>query len=76
MATTELRCKGEGQGDLYGVYDSESHTIEVRCKRRRHGARPGIIVIHTISLATGEPIKTREFKDPARVVRKENHGTR
>lgn len=76
MATTELRCKGEGQGDLYGVYDSESHTIEVRCKRRRHGARPGIIVIHTISLETGEPINTREFQDPARVVRKEDNGNR
>lgn len=72
----ELRCKGEGQGDLYGVYDSEAHTLEVRCKRRRHGAKPGIIVIHTISLATGETVKTREFKDPARVVRKEDHGTR
>jgi hypothetical protein len=76
MATTELRCKGQGEGDLYGIYDSESHTIEVRCKRRRHGAKPGIIVLHTISLANGQVIKTAEFKDPARVVRKENDVTR
>jgi len=76
MATTELRCKGQGEGDLYGIYDPESHTIEVRCKRRRHGAKPGIIVLHTIALATGQVIKTAEFKDPARVVRKEDNGTR
>jgi len=63
----ELRCKGVGEGDLYGIYDPESHTLEVRCKRRRHGARPGIIVLHTIALLTGQVTKTREFKDPAYV---------
>ena len=70
MATVELRCKGNAEGDLYGIYDPDTQTMEVRCKRRRHGARPGIIVLHTISLLTGQVEKTREFKDPA-YVRKE-----
>lgn len=56
----ELRC----EGNLYGVYDAEKHTLEVRCKRRAHGARPGIIVLHTISLETGKVVGDRKYKDP------------
>jgi len=67
----ELRC----EGNLYGIYDPETNTVEVRCKRRKHGARPGIIVLHTLSLTTGQVVKTGEFKDPA-IVGKENNGTR
>ena len=69
--TIELRCKGRGEGDLYGIYDPDAHTMEVRCKRRRHGARPSILILHTIDLTTGQVVKTVEFKDPANLVRKE-----
>jgi hypothetical protein len=57
----ELRC----EGNLYGIYDPETHTIETRCKRRKHGAIPGIIVLHKISLATGEVVDTKKYKDAA-----------
>jgi hypothetical protein len=56
----ELRC----EGNLYGVYDPEAHTLEVRCKRRAHGAYPGTIVLHTISLETGKVVDTHKYKDP------------
>lgn len=59
--TTELRCKG----NLYGIVSDDLKTIEVRCKRRACGAQPGIIVLHTLSLETGQELSTRRFKDPA-----------
>lgn len=59
--TTELRCGA----DLYGIYDPETHTLEVRCKRRAHGAEPGVIILHTLSLETGGVTKTLKVRDPA-----------
>ena len=44
-----LRCSN----DLYGIYDTDNMTIEVKCKRRRCGARPGVVVLHEISLKEG-----------------------
>lgn len=58
----DLRC----EGDLYGRYDPETHSVEVRCKRRKHGAQPGIIILHTISLDTGQVVETQKYRDPSR----------
>lgn len=59
--TTQLRCKA----NLYAVLSDDHKSIEVRCKRRACGAEPGVIVLHTLSLETGQVIDTRRFKDPA-----------
>lgn len=58
--TTELRC----DNNLYGVLSDDRSTLEVKCKRRRCGAKPGVIVLHTISLETGKVTHTKRFKDP------------
>ena len=68
----QLRC----DGDLYGVLSDDHLTLEVKCKRRRCGAGPGVIVLHVISLAEGQAgkvIQTRRFAEP---LRKENNGNR
>ena len=64
----ELRC----EGTLFGVLSDDRTTVEVKCKRRRCGAGPGKIVLHTISLETGEVVTTRRFKEPQ--IGKVHHG--
>lgn len=56
----ELRCNGT----LHGIVDDAVQTLEVKCKRRSCGAGPGIIVLHTISLTTGEVVDTKRFAEP------------
>lgn len=58
----ELRC----EGDLYGIISEDRETIEVKCKRRKCGHKPGLVVLHTLSLTTGQVIKTSIYKDPSR----------
>jgi len=57
---TELRCKGT----LFGVVSDDLKTIEVKCKRRKCGYAPGMVIIHTLSLETGEEINTQRFSEP------------
>lgn len=59
--TTQLRC----EGTLYGVISDDHKTIEVKCKRRKCGYAPGVVILHTLSLETGAVISTRRFKDPS-----------
>jgi hypothetical protein len=59
--TTELRC----DGTLYGVIADDGLTIEVKCKRRKCGYAPGIVILHTLSIATGQVVKTQKFKQPS-----------
>lgn len=56
----ELRCDGM----LYGILSDDGTTVEVKCKRRRCGAQPGIVVLHTIELANGKVIDTQRFSEP------------
>lgn len=58
--TTHLRC----EGNLYGILSDDHTELEVRCKRRKCGAGPGVIVLHTISLATGQVTQTKRFAEP------------
>lgn len=60
----ELRCNG----NMYGVLSDDHTTIEVKCKRRKCGYAPGIVILHTISLESGEEIHTEKFTEP--IVRK------
>jgi len=57
---TSLRC----DGTLYGVISDDRKSIEVKCKRRKCGYMSGVIVLHTLSLETGQVISTRRFKEP------------
>lgn len=59
--TTELRC----DGNLYGILSDDHKTLEVKCKRRKCGFAPGVVVLHTLSIETGKVITTRRFQDPA-----------
>ena len=66
-----LRCSH----DLYGIFDEEALTIEVKCKRRQCGAQPGVVVLHMISLREGQVgkvVSTKRFADPRRKVGKNN----
>lgn len=56
----QLRC----DGNLYGVLADDHQSLEVKCKRRSCGAAPGVIVLHTISLATGQVETTKRFREP------------
>jgi len=59
---TQLRCPN----NLYGVTsDDATGTVEVKCKRRGCGYAPGVIVLHTLSLQTGQVISTRRFREPS-----------
>jgi hypothetical protein len=59
--TTELRCAG----DLYGIASVDAKgTIEVKCHRRKCGSTPEVVVLHTLSLETGQVIETKRFKEP------------
>lgn len=66
----ELRCPNK----LHGIFDEESHTIEVKCGSRWCGAKPGVVVVHRFNLDTLE-MTTRKFKDPRQAPRSE-HGAR
>lgn len=62
----QLRCGGM----LHGVITDDHKHIEVKCKRRSCGAAPGVIVLHTLSLETGQVTSTRRFRDPRPLIRK------
>lgn len=59
--TTELRC----EGTLFGILSDDGKTIEVKCKRRKCGYAPGIVILHTLSLATGNVVETHKFRQPS-----------
>lgn len=56
----QLRC----DGTLFGIVSDDGNTIEVKCKRRHCGAAPGLVVLHTLSMHTGQVLNTQIYKDP------------
>lgn len=61
----ELRCPNSIKfGDL------DDGVIETKCRSRRCGAQPGVVVVHRFDAVTGAFLGTRKFKDP--VQQKEN----
>ncbi len=54
----ELRCSNK---ILHGVLEP-GVAIEVKCKSARCGAEPGVVVIHRISVITGEVLETKRFR--------------
>lgn len=61
MSTVNLRC----EGTLYGRLTDE-RWLEVKCKRRRCGFKPGVVILHTIDIKTGEVVSTKKFAEPPR----------
>lgn len=59
----ELRCDAKLHGNL------ENGKLEVKCDSRFCGHRPGVVVLHTFNLETGE-MTTKQYKNPP-VVEKE-----
>ena len=55
----ELRCGLTMHGKL------DDGLLEVKCKRRGCGAKPGVIVLHTFDLHDGHLVQTKQYADPA-----------
>lgn len=55
----ELRC---GSKILHGI--TEGDTIEVTCRSKWCGKAPGVVVLHTFNIHTGELVETRKFAEP------------
>jgi hypothetical protein len=65
----ELRCPGT----MHGRVSEDRKKLEVKCYRRGCGHAPGVVVLHTFDLESGEIESTRRFTDP-RKLRKETDG--
>lgn len=56
----ELRCNSR----IIGIV-TENGLLEVKCNAKHCGAQKGVVVLHYISLETGELKETRKFRDPS-----------
>lgn len=54
----ELRCGGTMHGRM------EDNLLEVKCSRRSCGVRPGVVVLHTFDITTGQLVDTKQFASP------------
>jgi hypothetical protein len=59
MAGIELRCGSS----LHGVLIDDK-TLEVKCRRRKCGSEPGVVVLHRFDLRSGRLISTNLYRDP------------
>ena len=59
---SDLRCPGT----LHGILSDDHVMLEVKCKRRVCGARPGVIVLHTFNVVTGCLVDTKRYAEPIR----------
>ena len=62
IMSQELRCGGT----MHGILSEDHKHLEVKCKTRKCGAWPGVVVIHTFDLSTGKLVKTERYSDPLR----------
>lgn len=56
----ELRCNND---ILFGILDEG--VLEVKCRSKRCGAGPGVVVIHGFDIESGKLLGTRKYRDPA-----------
>lgn len=59
----DLRCDS---GIKHGDLAVEEGVLEVKCRSKRCGHQPGIVVIHRFDVKTGALISTHKFTDPVR----------
>lgn len=55
----QLRC---GSGTLFAEV-LEATVVEVRCRNRRCGYEPGVLVLHKFDTTTGTVLGTRRYRD-------------
>lgn len=55
----DLRCEN---GIKFAVL--EDGVLEFKCRSRRCGSQPGVVVLHRFSAFTGEDLGTRRFREP------------
>lgn len=65
----DLRCPYK----LHGLLHADG-VLEVRCKSRKCGAKPGVVVIHRFKIPSGELIDTRRHRDINPTNKEEAHG--
>lgn len=65
----ELRC----HGTMHAKLDLSRGRLQVKCVRRTCGSKPGVVVLHTFDLHTGDMVGTTKFADP--VPRKAKDGS-
>lgn len=58
--STDLRCDSD---KLLGRLDEG--LIELRCRSRWCGYRPGVVIIHRFSAVTGLLIDTKQYQNPS-----------
>jgi hypothetical protein len=58
--TIEIRCSGTMHAKITET------GLEIKCKRRTCGSRPGVVVLHTFDPISGELLKTERYADLAR----------
>jgi hypothetical protein len=56
----EIRCP---EGILFGLLPADT-VLEVKCRSRRCGAGPGVVVLHRFAIPGGALIETRRYRDP------------
>jgi hypothetical protein len=58
----ELRCDSR---ILHGIMVTEgSGVLEIPCRSRWCGKRPGVVVLHRFNVCSGELIETLRFSEP------------
>ncbi len=55
----ELRCGTTMHGRML-----DSTRLEVKCKRRACGHKPGVVVLHIFDVHTGSLLDTKKYADP------------
>lgn len=56
----ELRCDSS---ILHGIMVAEG-VLELPCRSRWCGKRPGVVVLHRFNIQTGELVETLRFSEP------------
>lgn len=67
----KLRCEG---GHTFGEVLSPTE-LEVRCRNRKCGYEPGVLVLHRFDTRTGAVLGTKTYRDAALLKEEESSGT-
>lgn len=66
----EMRCGHK----LHGIIVDDA--VEVKCGSALCGSKPGVVVIHRFSRATGELLSTMQYKDTPIIKKERTDGQR
>lgn len=67
----QLRC---GSGTLFAEVLEDS-VVEVRCRNRRCGYEPGVLVLHQFDTHTGAVLGTKRYRDAEELKEAQSNGT-